>query len=233
LPTPPPQLYQQCILTLLQSLPACKRCRECRRGCDTSLPKCRYSRYLFDSASGGSKLTPAGNAQRLASSACSTTMAEKSCCLAGMFPFVPHARRAYLLTCSLACSYISELVDHVRRLSGRDHPSPATSGQAAQDASLVTPAETDSTFSDTNIHYEHHFAFAGDSYRYLGSESCLLMSPRLHTAYQRSPFEDDEEFEVQWKDTPEKRHELVEEYLQVMYGLQTPPFFGSLKQCLM
>jgi hypothetical protein len=159
-------------------------------------------------------------------------MAEKSCCLAGMFPFVPHARRAYLLTCSLACSYISELVDHVRRLSGRDHPSPATSGQAAQDASLVTPAETDSTFSDTNIHYEHHFAFASDSYRYLGSESCLLMSPRLHTAYQRSPFEDDEEFEMQWKDTPEKRHELVEEYLQVMYGLQTPPFFGYLTPCL-
>ncbi|KAH8724325.1 hypothetical protein GQ44DRAFT_708988 [Phaeosphaeriaceae sp. PMI808] len=26
---------------LIQSLPACKRCRECRRGCDTLLPKCR------------------------------------------------------------------------------------------------------------------------------------------------------------------------------------------------
>ena len=26
---------------LIQSLPACKRCRECRRGCDTFLPKCR------------------------------------------------------------------------------------------------------------------------------------------------------------------------------------------------
>jgi hypothetical protein len=110
----------------------------------------------------------------------------------------------------------------VRRLSGRDHPSPATSGQITHDASLVTPAETDSAFSDTNIHYEHHFAYAGESYRYLGSESCLLMSPRLHTAYQRSPFENEDEWELQWKDTAEKRHELVEEYLQVMYGLQTP-----------
>lgn len=26
---------------LIQSLPACKRCRECRRGCDTLLPKCK------------------------------------------------------------------------------------------------------------------------------------------------------------------------------------------------
>jgi hypothetical protein len=27
--------------TLIQSLPACRRCRDCRRGCDTVLPKCR------------------------------------------------------------------------------------------------------------------------------------------------------------------------------------------------
>jgi hypothetical protein len=26
---------------LIQSLPACRRCRDCRRGCDTLLPKCR------------------------------------------------------------------------------------------------------------------------------------------------------------------------------------------------
>lgn len=29
--------------SLIQSLPACKRCRDCRRGCDTLLPKCRQA----------------------------------------------------------------------------------------------------------------------------------------------------------------------------------------------
>jgi Fungal Zn(2)-Cys(6) binuclear cluster domain len=28
------------LLSLIQSLPACKRCRECKRGCDTLLPAC-------------------------------------------------------------------------------------------------------------------------------------------------------------------------------------------------
>lgn len=32
--------------TLIQSLPACQRCRDCRRGCDTLLPKCR-SVFLY------------------------------------------------------------------------------------------------------------------------------------------------------------------------------------------
>lgn len=111
----------------------------------------------------------------------------------------------------------------MRRIAGRDNPSPATSGPATQDGILITPVDNESAVSDTNIHYEHHFAYAGDSYRYLGSESCLLMSPRLHAAYQRTPVEEDDEWELQWKDTPEKRHELVEEYLQVMYVLSSIP----------
>lgn len=37
-PTLPPDIDLD---ALIQSLPACKRCRECRRGCDTLLPKCR------------------------------------------------------------------------------------------------------------------------------------------------------------------------------------------------
>lgn len=66
--------------------------------------------------------------------------------------------------------------------------------------------------------YEHHFAYAADSYRYLGSESCLLKSPRLQSTYVRSPFDGDDDFMTEWKSSPQKLHELVEEYLECMYG---------------
>lgn len=66
---------------LPQSLPACKRCRECRRGCDTLLPKCRYIISRFHTRR--LLLMPTDNAQRQASSACSTTMGATNCCLEG------------------------------------------------------------------------------------------------------------------------------------------------------
>lgn len=41
LASPSTSLPEMDLDALIQSLPACKRCRECRRGCDTFLPKCR------------------------------------------------------------------------------------------------------------------------------------------------------------------------------------------------
>ncbi|KAF1941931.1 hypothetical protein EJ02DRAFT_188710 [Clathrospora elynae] len=159
--TNPPSLDLE---ALIQSLPACKRCRDCRRGCDTLLPKCRQC-----------------------------TKAGVECM------FYDHGRNELLPR-----SYISELVDHVRRLTS--HPSPVASGE---DGSLSVQLQSESST-------EHHFAEAGGSYRYLGSESCLLKSPRLHAAYNPpQPVSDDEnnEWLYQNKDSPEKQYELMELYL--------------------
>ncbi|CBX97451.1 hypothetical protein LEMA_P105820.1 [Plenodomus lingam JN3] len=141
--------------SLVKSLPACKRCRECRRGCDTLLPK---------------------------------------------------------------CSYISELVDHVRRISPQGClPSPAASSDTPQTNSSVSIIKQE-TQSSSLPQFEHHFAYAGDSYRYLGSESCLLKSPRLH-ANIPPPFKydkDDEEWQLATKDSPAKQWELLELFKQTI-----------------
>lgn len=126
-----------------------------------------------------------------------------------------------MLTQSLTlhlCSYISELVDHVRRLEAQHSPSsPAISVDTPRSASLNALARNDLNTPGTVPQYEHHFAYAADSYRYLGSESCLLKSPRLQSTYVRSPFDEDDDFLLEWKSSPQKLHELVEEYLECMY----------------
>ncbi|KAJ4363569.1 hypothetical protein N0V83_009865 [Neocucurbitaria cava] len=173
---------------LVQSLPACKRCRDCRRGCDTLLPKCRQC-----------------------------TKAGVECM------FYDHGRNELLPR-----SYISDLVEHVRRIEGRTQPSPATSGILTHEANSAAQVEADLISSEKALHYEHHFAYAGDSYRYLGSESCLLKSPRLHAAKGRSPFEsneDDDEWRLSTKESPAKQYELLElfiETIQPVYPILDP-----------
>ena len=115
------------------------------------------------------------------------------------------------------CSYISELVDHVRRLEARNSSSPTASADTPQSGVLNSLAKSDPVLPGTGLHYEHHFAYATDSYRYLGSESCLLKSPRLQSTYVRSPFDEEDDFVLEWKSSPQKLHELVEEYLECMY----------------
>jgi hypothetical protein len=105
----------------------------------------------------------------------------------------------------------------VRRLEARNNPSPATSADTPHSGSLNAAVKTEPVGSGSNLQYEHHFAYAADSYRYLGSESCLLKSPRLQATYVRSPFEEDDDFVLEWKASPQKQHELVEEYLECMY----------------
>ncbi|KAI4637607.1 hypothetical protein J4E83_000424 [Alternaria metachromatica] len=162
---------------LIQSLPACKRCRECRRGCDTLLPKCRQC-----------------------------TKAGVECM------FYDHGRNQLLPR-----SYISELVDRVRNLSS-SHGSPATSGGLTDNGAFATHVKTEFIASEVP-RYEHHFAEAGNSYRYLGAESCLLKSPRLHTAHENRAVQTDEELD-DWhysnKDSPEKQYELVQLYLETV-----------------
>lgn len=88
-----------------------------------------------------------------------------------------------------------------------------------QSASLNAAAKVDPILPGAVPQYEHHFAYAADSYRYLGSESCLLKSPRLQSTYVRSPFDEEDDFVLGWKSSPQKLFELVEEYLECMYEL--------------
>ncbi|KAF2112535.1 hypothetical protein BDV96DRAFT_579867 [Lophiotrema nucula] len=163
---------------LIQSLPACKRCRECRRGCDTLLPKCRQC-----------------------------TKAGVSCV------YWDHGRKDYIER-----SYIAGLVDYVRRLHGENLPSPAM--ETPQSMSTVSSA-TAQADSDTysHPHHEHHFASAGDSYRYLGAESCLVKSPRLQPAMVSTDNVDDEDWRVVYSEPPISNHELVRYYLAIIQPL--------------
>ena len=113
-------------------------------------------------------------------------------------------------------SYISELVDHVRRLEASNSSSPAASADTPQSSSLNAAFKNETALPGTSLQYEHHFAYAAESYRYLGSESCLLKSPRLQSTYVRSPFEEEDDFVLEWKSSSQKLYELVEEYLECM-----------------
>lgn len=115
-------------------------------------------------------------------------------------------------------SYIAGLVDHVRRLtnsSSSDAPSSA-SGETPQETSQSASSRTDPSGSEPQHHYDHHFAYAGASYRYLGSESCLVKSPRLLSSAVDIPVEDDDDWQLSWTQSRAKAHELVEVYLEVI-----------------
>jgi hypothetical protein len=118
-------------------------------------------------------------------------------------------------------SYIAGLVDHVRRLTtnATSGPSPSASGSTPQEAAGNAAVKTESVGSDSQHHYEHHFAYAGDSYRYLGSESCVVKSPRLLSAGVHIPAQEDDDWQLSWTHTSAKAHELVEIYLEVVHPL--------------
>jgi len=121
-------------------------------------------------------------------------------------------------------SYIAGLVDHVRRLTANTtrQPSPGASGGTPQDAGRHAFGMTEPVVSGSNHHYEHHFAYAGDSYRYLGSESCLVRSPRLLSTTVEVPAHvdvDEDGWQLSWTQSSAKAHELVEIYLEVIQPL--------------
>ncbi|KAJ4355762.1 uncharacterized protein N0V89_003782 [Didymosphaeria variabile] len=221
-PTLPPDIDLE---ALIQSLPACKRCRECRRGCDTLLPKCRQV-----PAAGLRRrrmLTAAGNARKRVSSVRSTTMAETSCYRGGA-PHPPTVVPLYRVAKS--GSYIAELIDHVHKLNARANPSPAASGPTSQDPPASTPTSlakneifrTESVVSETPghpVHPEHYFAEAAGSYRYLGSEACLVKSPRQKAKELNWPSEEDDDWRISIRQSDAKNHELVEVYLEQIQTL--------------
>ncbi|PVH95361.1 hypothetical protein DM02DRAFT_660216 [Periconia macrospinosa] len=191
-PTPTPTVAPLNLDTLIQSLPACQRCRECRRGCDTTLPKCRQ------------------------------------CHKAGVdCVYRDHGRAEFV-----SRSYIADLVDHVkRRYAQSGNPTPPASGDTPQEPLSATSARTesmDSVIPDPNRHYEHYFAWTSetDTYRYLGAESCLVKSPRLHPVSYHNPFgDDDDDWQISWSQSPAKSFELVEVFLdsiQPLYPVLDP-----------
>ncbi|KAH7408572.1 hypothetical protein DE146DRAFT_629471 [Phaeosphaeria sp. MPI-PUGE-AT-0046c] len=148
---------------------------------------------------------------------CSLTRAHSQCTKAGAdCIFYDHGRNEFLPR-----SYIAELVDHVRRLSPHADSSPAASSATPANDTPSTSTikiDPDSGFADSR-QYEHYFAFAGDDYRYLGSESCLLRSPRLQPRKVRSPLvldDDDEDWHLTWKKSSAKEWELLDLYLEII-----------------
>jgi hypothetical protein len=72
---------------------------------------------------------------------------------------------------------------------------------------------------ETPLHYEHHFAYAGGDYRYLGADSCLLKSPRMQPRKVVSPIsvdDDDDEWNLTWKKSSAKEWQLLDLYLEVI-----------------
>ncbi|KAF1995492.1 hypothetical protein P154DRAFT_538741 [Amniculicola lignicola CBS 123094] len=177
--TPGPQHSEIDLDGLIQSLPACKRCRDCRRGCDTLLPKCRQC-----------------------------TKAGVDCI------FYDHGRNEFLPR-----SYIAELVSHVRRITAHSDPSPATSPATSLESASSSTVKADSVGNDQ--HHDHHFAYAGGSYRYLGAESCLVKSPRLQQAKVNPPDELDDDLLqlVSSQSRAKNNHELVRTYLVTIHPL--------------
>jgi hypothetical protein len=107
----------------------------------------------------------------------------------------------------------------VRRLTPRNDASLAIAGEPAQDSAFTMPIKPELTMPDAHLHYEHHFAEASGSYRYLGSESCLLKSPRLEPRAVRAKLVlDEDEFEgnLSWKKSAAKEWELLELYLEII-----------------
>ncbi|KAF2819376.1 hypothetical protein CC86DRAFT_307077 [Ophiobolus disseminans] len=126
--------------------------------------------------------------------------------------FYDHGRNEYLPR-----SYIAKLVDHVRSLSSHQNLSPPTSVETSYDGSVMIKAEPFPT--EVHAHHEHHFAYAGESYRYLGAESCLLKSPRMQPRNVRPPLQLDDDVDdlrLTWTKTPEKEWELLQLYLEII-----------------
>ena len=110
-------------------------------------------------------------------------------------------------------------MDQVRKLTPRNTASPTLSRERTHQDGSKGPVNGDAVTSETPPRHQHHFAFSGDSYRYLGSESCLLKSPRLHPRTVRSPRkldDDDDDWNLSWKKSPAKEFELLELYLEVI-----------------
>lgn len=97
--------------------------------------------------------------------------------------------------------------------------SPASSSEGKQQDDGLGLVKTESDVKAARPQYEHHFGYAGESYRYLGSESCLLKSPRLYPRTVQSPLvldDDDDDWRLSWQKSEAKEYELLELYLEII-----------------
>lgn len=79
--------------------------------------------------------------------------------------------------------------------------------------------QADSVLVEQNPHYEHYFAHAGDDFRYIGANSCLVKSPRLQQAEVRTPvIPAHHDWELTWKSSS-KNYGFVLTYLEVIQPL--------------
>ncbi|KAJ4298186.1 hypothetical protein N0V90_006085 [Kalmusia sp. IMI 367209] len=160
-------------------------------------------------------------------------MAETSCCLGGAPSRPPPSalrctRRTAVANSS---SYIAGLIDHVQKLRARANPSPTASGFTPQEPTASTPValvksesvKTESVASEAQgqpVHHEHYFAVAAESYRYLGSEACLIKSPRQNAKFPSPDFDDlDDDFHLSWRQSTANFFELVEVFLDEVQPL--------------
>jgi hypothetical protein len=151
-----------------------------------------------------------------------STDSDRQCTKAGKdCVFFDHGRNEFLPR-----TYIAELVDHVRQLSGHTQSFPSSAGETLQDSvstSSTTTIDSSMTIQAESVgsdqpHYDHHFAFARGSYRYVGAESCLVKSPRIPQSDIRSPVPDDSEWEMVCK-ASSQHVDLVRTYLNTMQPL--------------
>lgn len=118
----------------------------------------------------------------------------------------------------------------MHKLHARTNPSPAASGPTPQDPAASTPTPLvksefhapESVVSEPPLHPilpEHFFAEAAGSYRYLGSEACLVKSPRQKAKELNWPTDEDDDWRISLKQSDGKSHELVEVYLEQIQTL--------------
>ncbi|KAL5387383.1 hypothetical protein DPSP01_003604 [Paraphaeosphaeria sporulosa] len=188
-PTLPPDIDLD---ALIQSLPACKRCRECRRGCDTLLPKCRQ---------------------------CTKAGVECSFYDHGKDELLP---RSYIAKLIDHVHKLKAHANPSPAASGPTPQDPAAStptsvvkneffkSDSVVSEPLVHPVQP-----------EHFFAEAAGSYRYLGAEACLVKSPRQKAKELNWGVgdEDDDEWRISIQQSDAKNHELVEVYIEQIQAL--------------
>ncbi|KAF2008649.1 hypothetical protein BU24DRAFT_402882 [Aaosphaeria arxii CBS 175.79] len=228
-PPPPPsplQSHEIDLDSLISSLPACKRCRDCRRGCDTLLPKCRQCTkagvecVFFDHGKkehlNRSYIAKLVDRVREISATSASSSGNPSPPVSGTAIHAPLVAGATLPPGSAPGSVPAPAPGS----APGSVPVPAP-GSASGSAPVSSPGSSRGSASSDPPHFEHNFALAGGSYRYLGAEACLVKSHRPPDSLVRSPaIREDDAYPYNIQDsTPGFFHKFVQTYLNVLQPL--------------
>lgn len=213
---------------LVQSLPACKRCRECRRGCDTLLPKCRQCTKAGADCDfwdhGRRELLPrpyiaelVDHVRRL------TARSQLSPPASGSSPYDPPSASSTDGAPSSAST--DSTLGAASTASITSSASPGSTLGLASTPTITSVASTPSIAStatvvpDAQPHVEHYFASAANSYRYLGAGSCLIKSPRLQAAAAYPKYDEDADWKLSYDLCDAQKYELVQVYIGTVHPL--------------